>query len=99
MFIVIYMNDSTRQALLQAGPFKCLSDAANARKVSGDLIVDGKGYVVQDPAWLWDYEKKDPSSYAHQCLLRKVKVSEILKYVAGNKKTVWDTGKLKRVYL
>ena len=98
MFLVVYMNDQTRQSVLQAGPFKTLDAARESRKVSGDLVVDEKGKIVEDLSWLWDCERKDAVSYAHQCILRKIQVREILKYVPGNKKTVWDTGKLERVW-
>lgn len=62
---VIYMNDQTKHSVCIAGPFRCLKDAAEARKLSGDLVVDGKGKVIKDPSWLWDWEKADPKSYAH----------------------------------
>lgn len=97
MFFVVYMNDQTRQSILQAGPFKCLSDAAEARKVSGDLVVDEKGKIVEDLSWLWDYERKDAVSYAHRCILRKVQVSEILKYCSSRKRPIWGE-RLERVW-
>lgn len=99
MFYVVFMNDQTGQSILQAGPFKSLESARESRKVSGDLVVDMNGKIVEDHSWLWGFEKKDPVSYAHRCILRKIQVKEILQYIPPkNKRSIWDHGKLERVW-
>lgn len=49
-----------------------LARAAAQRELSGDLVVEvrhGKAVrVCSDPAWLWEWEKADPSSYAARAI-------------------------------
>ncbi len=46
-----------------------LTAAAAKRGASGDLVVhQDTGLVVASEEWLWDWEKKDPNSYAHKAV-------------------------------
>ena len=46
-----------------------LESAREARKVSGDLVVDLRtGLVVDNEDWLWDWEKNDPTCYARRAM-------------------------------
>lgn len=50
--------------------FTNLEDAKAAREVSGDLVVNRRtGKVVNDEAWLWDWEKAKPDCYARKAML------------------------------
>lgn len=62
-----YYQDHSKRYILLA-TCSSLDDARELRKVSGDLVVDSTDTVVADSRWLWDWEKADPSSYAHQNL-------------------------------
>ena len=47
--------------------------AAAARVTSGDLVVDMlTGKVVEDDAWLFDWEKTDPTCYARRMQGRQI---------------------------
>lgn len=70
MFMVIWKHDyySGRYIVLSDN-HRTLKDAANARMVSGDLVVDKRNNTIpEDDSWLWDWEKADPKSYAHRHL-------------------------------
>jgi hypothetical protein len=46
-----------------------LEEAEKLRVVSGDLVVWADTHeVVKDPAWLFDWERKDPNSYAMRAM-------------------------------
>ncbi len=56
---------SSRKDYTKIGEAMTLDEAADLRAVSGDLVVDGETYmVVNDPSWLWEWEKQDKDSYA-----------------------------------
>lgn len=47
--------------------FLTVKDAGLHRQVSGDLVVDSKTLLIdQSDAWLFEWEKADPTSYARQ---------------------------------
>jgi hypothetical protein len=49
--------------------FTSLEEAKAARTVSGDLVVNRRtGKVVNDAAWLWDWEKAKPDCYAQKAM-------------------------------
>lgn len=49
--------------------FHCLEDAAKARKLSGELVVNvSTGNCVDSDCWLWDWEKEDPNCYARKAI-------------------------------
>jgi hypothetical protein len=49
--------------------FTSLEEARAARQVSGDLVVHRRtGKVVDDPTWLFDWEKTDPNCYAQKAI-------------------------------
>jgi len=48
---------------------RSLEEAKNLRFTSGDLVVHiGSHRIVRDPAWLWDWEKKDLNCYAQRAI-------------------------------
>ncbi len=52
-----------------ASGLKTLEEAKQARAVSGDLVVESAtDRIVTDKSWLWDWEREDPTSYAHQAI-------------------------------
>ena len=54
-----------------------LVQAKKARQASGDLVVHTKtNRVVTNPFWLWDWEKKDPKSYASKAIEAERKKEE-----------------------
>lgn len=49
--------------------FTDLEEARRAREVSGDLVVHRRtGRVVNDPAWLWDWEREKLDCYAQKAM-------------------------------
>lgn len=59
-------NDFVR---LDQNGFATLDFAKEARKLSGDLVVDLRtGLVVDSEEWLWDWEKADPMCYARRAM-------------------------------
>lgn len=49
--------------------FTSLEEAKAARQVAGDLVVHRRtGKVVNDTAWLWDWEKSNPNCYAQKAM-------------------------------
>lgn len=47
------------------GPYGTLSEAAEDRIASGQVVVDATGHIVSDDTWLWDWERATgPDSYA-----------------------------------
>ena len=48
-----------------------LQEAKEARRVSGDLVVYADSHkVVENFAWLWDFELRDPKSWARLAIER-----------------------------
>ena len=50
---------------------KCntLGEARRHRIVSGDLVVHATTHkIVQDPEWLWGWEKADPDCYVQKAI-------------------------------
>jgi len=46
-----------------------LEKARNARKVTGDLVVDWQTHqIITNPAWLFDFEEADPNCYAQKAI-------------------------------
>lgn len=71
MYRVVFMRDKHPYDATRIGqPFANLADALHIRELSGDVVVDRAGVVVQDDAWLWDWERADPSSYAYKHVTR-----------------------------
>ena len=49
--------------------FTSLEEAREARVASGDLVVDRRTKrVVNDPAWLWEWEREKPGCYARKAM-------------------------------
>ncbi len=74
VYSVIFRSD-TRPSdfVVIASGLTSLVQARKAREVSGDLVIHTRsGQVVQNPYWLWDYERRDPKSYAHRELLKNI---------------------------
>lgn len=74
MFYTVYLAGVGDHDLVK-GPFETVSEAAEKRDVSGDLVCRkvGNGYevVTDDDSWLFDWELSDPNSYAYRCLKRE----------------------------
>lgn len=69
MYGVIFKNDYHGRWSIMSDNHRTLADAANARKVSGDLVVDKRDFKVPaDDSWLWAWEREDASTYAHRHL-------------------------------
>lgn len=60
-----HKNQWGNYVVLAAGTLEKLTQY---RKQSGDLIVDSQLNVVQDPSWLFDWEKNDPNCYAQRAI-------------------------------
>ena len=43
-----------------------IQEVRKLRLISGDLVVDKNGIVIQHDKWLFDWEKKDPTCYARK---------------------------------
>ena len=71
MFEVHFRRDvGSREDFVFLGRFGSLSEAAGARRVSGDLVVgSGTGLVVDSDDWLFGWEKDDDSCYARRAML------------------------------
>lgn len=49
---------------------KTLEEARSRRVTTGDLVFYvNTNTIVEDTAWLWDFEKDNPTSYARRQLL------------------------------
>ena len=64
---VIFRNDRTFDYVICASK-ETLAEAAAAREVSGDIVVDESFQVVRDPCWLFPWETSD-TVYARRILL------------------------------
>lgn len=62
MYRVIHCNDQMHGAYRVFEYCETLEEAREARKVSGDIVVDDEGAVVTDPSWLFSWETEE--SYA-----------------------------------
>lgn len=73
MFIVIYIRgDNLRDYRVVSYGHKTVMAAGQARKVSGDLVVDGRtGLLVRNKVWLFPWERKDQNSFAQRMLRKK----------------------------
>jgi hypothetical protein len=78
MYYLVYCNDFSGDFVL-IDTSTNLMELAERRTVSGDLIVDDTGKVVQEPSWLFDWELKQPNCYAR----RKMKDPPSLNYGYG----------------
>lgn len=65
-YYIIYRNDFTGHYSLCSGPHSSIKEAADHRKVSGDLVVNVDHLPVPDESWLWDWEKN--GSYAQRMI-------------------------------
>lgn len=65
---VVFWNDTYKDnRFVVAKGLTSLVDARNKRQQSGDLVIfSGTDEVVKNPAWLWDWEKANPNSYARR---------------------------------
>ena len=76
MYDVIYLREGRAGQIIEYtkyGSYPSLDAAALARKVSGDLIFkDNK--IVEDDAWLFWWEKKEPDCYAQRNIREKVRI-------------------------
>lgn len=73
MFMVISKNDYHGYFVVLKDNLRTLEAASSARKFSGDLVVDKRTYKVPaDATWLWDWERKDPTTYAHRHLDKEI---------------------------
>lgn len=55
--------------LVLATGIQTLEEAREKRIVSGDLVVyTSSGEVVKDDAWLWNWEKNNPDSWAYNAI-------------------------------
>lgn len=73
MFYICFIRDGfnkTQYSLLHI--CSSLEEARKKRFISGDLVFDEQGQIVQDKTWLWDWEK--PVSYASRCIEDKVSI-------------------------
>jgi hypothetical protein len=62
-----YTLHSNRYAIV--GRADTLKNAQAKRRLAGDLVFDSAtGLIVKDKSWLWDWEYKRPSSYAHRAI-------------------------------
>lgn len=71
MFALEFRNsfDGQNNGRLTITHHPTLEHAAQARVASGDLVVDAEtGKIVTDPSWLWDWEKKEPRSWARRAI-------------------------------
>ena len=72
LYDVIFCNDSRwydyfYRVHCVAASLTSLEAAKDARQQSGDVVVyHGSRDVVKSGAWLWDWERKDPNSYARK---------------------------------
>lgn len=63
---VVFMNDRSQDRVVIAKNVPLLR-ARSHRVISGDLVVQtGTTKIVINTVWLWDWEKKDPNSYANR---------------------------------
>lgn len=75
MFVVVCGKDrngfsySEYENYLVLSYHSSLNDAGKARKTGQDLVFNEYGEIVKDQFWLWDWEKANPESYAHKCIL------------------------------
>ena len=60
--------DTLDDFVLVAKDLTSLEEARDRRVVSGDLVVDGKGKVVKDEGWLFDWERANPNCYARRAM-------------------------------
>lgn len=67
MFFIISRQDYTGMYSVHSTHLT-LEEAAKARRVSGDLVCGVDHMPVADEAWLWDFEKADPTSYAKRMI-------------------------------
>lgn len=71
MYGIVYGNDCgnsfrTYSVFAEAATLEALSAQ---RKLSGDLVFDlDTGEIVQDDAWLFQWEREDPECYARRCM-------------------------------
>ncbi len=67
MYYLVFIHDAQpdlNHTLLKEA--STLTEIANMRFMSGDLVVDDKGEIIKDPIWLFNWEKDDPNCYAQQ---------------------------------
>ena len=71
MYYVIHPRSlkDLSDCVVLSGPHISLVQAKEHRAVSGDLVINSVGDVVQNTFWLWNWEKDDPQSYARRSLL------------------------------
>lgn len=75
MYNVVWVKDGTKQHTVLKTNIKTLKEANAARWASGDLVVyAGTLDVITDDEWLWDWEKKNPGSYAYRKVMKAKKV-------------------------
>lgn len=61
--------DSKEDFVCTAKGILTLAEARKKRRVSGDLVVHrGTHEIVMSEEWLWEWEKKDPHSYARKAI-------------------------------
>lgn len=74
MYSVIFRNDHRpSDFVVIASGLTSLVQARKAREASGDLVIHThSGQIVQNPYWLWDYERRNPDSYAHRELRKNI---------------------------
>lgn len=75
MYYLVFMRDITKEGSILS-KHSTIESAAAARAVSGDLVTDQTGKVVNDERWLFDWEKTRSDSYArkHQCAETQIKL-------------------------
>lgn len=56
MFWIAFVSSNSSDDELQ-GPYDTLTEAAEDRVASGQVVVDNTGTIVQDDTWLWDWER------------------------------------------
>lgn len=88
MYYCIYRNEFSGDFFME-GSHEDLQEAAKLRKVSGDLIVDGLCKVVDDPSWLFQWEREKPDEYATKMMGKTIKIGRHSPSVR-NIELVWD---------
>lgn len=78
MYLIVFKRDGVeRKGLVQKVDYKVvaksatLAEAKEKRQISGDLVYTAEGVIVNNPEWLFDWEKEDPKSYAKNQMERK----------------------------
>lgn len=74
----IWMNDSCGHVTILSTHF-FLEDAVKARSLSGDLIVDDRGMLLDPELWFFEWEKNDPNCYARKKFERQQKTGRPVK--------------------